>query len=286
MRTLSAALKDHFGGNALTLASLWTITRRDGVVIGYTDHDTDLTVGGMHYVSAPGFNRTSIQNSLDLTVDNLEIEIPFTDGHVTERDVRAGLYDSAAITLTACNFTNTSQSTMNLRTGWLGQWVISGGSCTVELRGMAQMLAMYVGENISILCRADFGDKRCKFDKASVTWQGTVATVAPTYFTGAYAAGAPPATLSYLQFGTVTWTSGPNTGFVMEIQNSGTGNDIYFYQPPPYPLSVGDGFAVAAGCDKTRATCATRWHNTVNLRAEPDVPGYARIFATPDFTGG
>ena len=47
--------------------------------------------------------------------------------------------------------------------------------------------------------------------------------------------------------------------------------------PMPYPVAVGDTFAISAGCDKSKATCKNRFNNLVNMRAEPDLPGQDKI---------
>jgi hypothetical protein len=48
MKTVSAALVSE----VTTLATSWKITRRDGVVLGFTDHVRDLDVEGVTYKAA------------------------------------------------------------------------------------------------------------------------------------------------------------------------------------------------------------------------------------------
>jgi hypothetical protein len=45
MRIIPPALQARLDGGATTLARCWIVTRRDGVVQGFTDHDEDLVVG-------------------------------------------------------------------------------------------------------------------------------------------------------------------------------------------------------------------------------------------------
>ena len=54
MKTVSAALAQHLAGDVTTLATCWKITRRDGVVLGFTDHVRDLDVDGVTYRAASG----------------------------------------------------------------------------------------------------------------------------------------------------------------------------------------------------------------------------------------
>jgi hypothetical protein len=54
MKTISTALAEHLAGDVTTLATCWKITRRDGVVLGFTDHVRDLDVDGVTYRAASG----------------------------------------------------------------------------------------------------------------------------------------------------------------------------------------------------------------------------------------
>ena len=67
MRTISTALTAHLAGEVLTTATLWKITRRDGQVFGFTDHDSDLTVSGVTYASTGGHTSSAMVWSDDLS---------------------------------------------------------------------------------------------------------------------------------------------------------------------------------------------------------------------------
>ena len=49
MKTVSAALAAHIAGPVTTLATCWRITRTDGLVFRFTDHDRDLAADGEVY---------------------------------------------------------------------------------------------------------------------------------------------------------------------------------------------------------------------------------------------
>ena len=86
MKTISTALAQHLAGEVTTLATCWQITRRDGVVLGFTDHVRDLEVDGVTYQAASGYTRTAIRGTADLAVDNLDVESVFSG----RRDHRGG----------------------------------------------------------------------------------------------------------------------------------------------------------------------------------------------------
>ena len=45
MRSVPAALQSKLDSGATTLAQCWVVRRRDGAVVGFTDHDRDLVAG-------------------------------------------------------------------------------------------------------------------------------------------------------------------------------------------------------------------------------------------------
>src|SRR3546814_12573831 len=47
----------------VTLAWCWRLSRRDGVVVGLTSHDRDLTVGGISYRSPPRMKPSAVETS-------------------------------------------------------------------------------------------------------------------------------------------------------------------------------------------------------------------------------
>jgi hypothetical protein len=79
MKTISAGLAQHLAAEVTTLATCWRITRRDGVVLGFTDYIRDLEVDGVTYEAASGYTRTAIRSTADLAVDNLDLESVFAD---------------------------------------------------------------------------------------------------------------------------------------------------------------------------------------------------------------
>ena len=52
----------------------WKITRKDGMVLGFTSHDEDITYDGLVYKAATGFAPTAVSTSGDMAVDNLDAE--------------------------------------------------------------------------------------------------------------------------------------------------------------------------------------------------------------------
>lgn len=163
MKQVTTALQAHFNGSLTTLATCWKVTRRDGVVLGFTDHDASKRIDGVLYLASSGYFRTAIANSATTSVDNLEIRGFLDNALISEMDLRNGAYDFAEVEIFAINWMDLSQGICRLRYGFFGEVTIRpSGLFVVELRGLMQLFSQTVGETIGPDCRADLGDERCK----------------------------------------------------------------------------------------------------------------------------
>src|SRR5579875_852094 len=91
-------------GEVTTLALCWRIERRDGVAIGLTDHDRDLTVDGLVHRAAPGMTPSAIKRSDGLDADTMDIAGALTSGAIAEADLLAGRWDGARVVLFAVDW--------------------------------------------------------------------------------------------------------------------------------------------------------------------------------------
>jgi len=171
--TTSPALLTHLAGDVLTLATLVTVTRRDGAVFGFTDHDRDISFAGNTY-QAGTYTASAISSTADMAVDNLEVASYLSGAVVTQSDLLAGLWNYARVLIEQVNYADLSMGARVLRKGTLGEISIGNLSFNTELRGLTQALQQTVGELTSIRCRADLGDARCGVNLAPLTVTGTV----------------------------------------------------------------------------------------------------------------
>ena len=163
MKTVLPALASHLAGAVTTLATCWRISRTDGAVFRFTDHDRDLVVDGEVYQASAAYSRTAIANDAGMGVDNLDVEGVFDSAAVTEEELRAGLFDRAEVRIFLVNWADPSMGILRLRRGWFGEVVLTEqGVFRTELRGLTQALSQRIGELYSPECRADLGDHRCR----------------------------------------------------------------------------------------------------------------------------
>ena len=69
---VSERFQAHLSSGHTTLARCWQVVRKDGVVLGFTDHDRDLSFDGVTYRADTGLSALSLAQSTGLSVDNTE----------------------------------------------------------------------------------------------------------------------------------------------------------------------------------------------------------------------
>jgi uncharacterized phage protein (TIGR02218 family) len=275
MRTLSPELKAHLAQETTTLATLVRVERQDGQVFGFTDASDDITYAGVLFRSNVGHTPTNVKTTSALNVDNLEIETYLDQSAITEADAQAGLWDYAAVEIAQVNYNDLSMGHMTLRKGWMGQIRTGRNQIIAELRGMMQPLQQIIGRIYAPACDADLGDARCGIALASYTVTGTVTAVASQHqLTDSSRAE----TDAYFEGGKLTFTSGDNAGYSMEVKIFAAGV-ITLQQGMPNPIAEGDAYSLSAGCDKLLSTCRDKFSNVVNFRGFPHVPGTDRLIS-------
>jgi len=278
MLTLSPAYIAHLNGTTTELCTCWKITRRDAVVLGFTDHPSDLVIGGLTYQAALGYTASDVRASADLAVDNLNLQGFIDSPSITEPDLMAGRWDFAEVEIFEVITSNLSAGVRRLRRGRIGEVSLGRTVFEAELRGLAQAFTQQLCELTSPTCRAALGDTRCKVALGPITVTGTVTSVTSrrvwTDSTRAEAAG-------WFTFGKLTWTTGANVGYSMEVKTHAGGGVMTLALPMPYAIAIGDAYSLVPGCDKLLATCIGKFANVLNFRGEPHLPGQDAILRGP-----
>jgi uncharacterized phage protein (TIGR02218 family) len=289
MKTLPPGLADHIDQETTTLAWCWKLVRVDGTVMGFTDHDRDLSFDSVTFEAASGFTATEIASSLGLAVDNLEVEGALSAAALTEADLAAGRYDGAAVEIWRVNWADPGSGSgagaypqrLLMHKGSLGEVSRGELAFTAELRGLAHALQQISGRTYQRLCDADVGDARCgvNLNTAEFKGSGTVDAVSDDRILTVSGLGAFEA--NWFRFGKLTWTSGNNSGLIGEVKAHSKGASVVLslWQRAPKAVQVGDTFEVTAGCDKTFETCKAKFDNVVNFRGFPHMPGNDRAFS-------
>jgi uncharacterized phage protein (TIGR02218 family) len=272
-------MQAHLDGGATTLCWCWRLTRGDGVVQGFTDHDRDLSFDGVTYEAVSGFSASQIESGLGLAVDNLTLSGALSSATLNEADLAAGMYDNAAIHIWRVNWAAPDQRVL-IRAGKLGEVTRSGGAFQAEIRGLAQALNQPVGRVFGHLCDADLGDGRC-----GIAISAAEGAVAAAYDNRRFAvSGLTDFAGGWFTGGKLAFSDGANAGRAMEVKRhavSGGIVTIELWQAMSAPVAAGDGFTVTPGCDKQFSTCKSKFSTAVNFRGFPYMPGNDAVLAAP-----
>src|SRR5690348_10086570 len=99
MRTIPFALQDKLDSGCTTLCRCWIVTRGDGAVQGFTDHDEDVVVGDVTCAAGTGLSASEAMQKLGLAADTSEFSGALSADTLNEDDLAAGRYDAATVAL-------------------------------------------------------------------------------------------------------------------------------------------------------------------------------------------
>ncbi|MFC7499846.1 DUF2163 domain-containing protein [Enterovirga sp. GCM10030262] len=252
-----------------TIAFCWRVERPDGVALGFTTHDRDLTIGDLAYRAAPGMLPSAITLSDGFDAGTLDVSGALTSDAISEADLEAGRWDGATVAIFMADWDDPDGEQLLLARGQLGDVSIEGHGFSAELRGPTARLDWPVVEQTSPECRAALGDKRCRVDMAGRT---RVTRIAAVVDEDVVEVASVAATANVYAYGRLRWMTGANSGLESAVLVS-SGVRMTLREPPPFAPEAGDLVEIAQGCDKRLATCSERFGNAVNFRGEPHLPG-------------
>ncbi|GGE11159.1 phage conserved hypothetical protein BR0599 [Gemmobacter megaterium] len=277
------SLLDHLATGATTVARCWRVTRADGVVLGFTDHDRDLVFDETVFAAGAGLSARALSQTTGLAVDNTEAAGALSDAAITEADLLAGRFDGAQVEAWQVNWADVTQRMLEFR-GTIGEVAQAGGAFQAELRGLTELLNQPQGRVYQVSCSAILGDGRCGVD---LTLGG--------YFEEREVEEADEGRVfrfaDFLGFddrwferGRLVVLSGAAAGLVEVIKNdrlSGRARSVELWQAIRAPVVAGDRIRLEAGCDRRAETCRLKFANFLNFRGFPHLPGEDWLAAVP-----
>lgn len=282
MKPWSDGLKALYAQTVTRLAQFWKVTRSDGQVFGFVDHDQDLTIAGVTYRAAEGLGTTAAQATADLQPGTMDVSA-FLEV-ATEGEMEAGIWDEAQVTAFEAPWdapppTLDATQANILTHGKLGQITRQTGRFTAQLHGMTEQLDTAIGRMYLPGCPWRLGDRRCQVNLAEWTRTGTVTGVGadPRYV---FSDGAQGEAAGWFAEGVITMTSGANVGRSMDIR-LWEPPTFTMHRPLPYPVAVGDTYSAVTGDDKTWNTCTVKFQNHNRFGGFPYLPGVDQVMQNP-----
>lgn len=290
MTTFPQALLDHLAGEATTVCTCWRLTRSDGTVLAFTDHDRRLTVDGTEHRPETGFAGSEARASLGMAIDTADVEGVLSSDAISEDDIGAGRYDGATVETLLVNWRAPGEFAL-LRKAVIGKIERRDGRFVAELESMAQALDRPRGRMIRRRCDAELGDARCGVDLEDPAYKGA-GTVTAADAGAILVGGLEDFASGWFTHGFITFTSGASAGTtVAAIAHEVDGSEARLVLWSPIAgLAPGDGLEVVAGCDKRFETCRAKFGNNMNFRGFPHLPGndaaYGYVNGQQVFDGG
>lgn len=265
----------HLATGATTVCRAWIVRRKDGVVLGFTDHDLDLPVDGVVCKADTGLTARALQQTSGLSVDNSEAMGALSDSAISEAEILAGRFDGALVRAFLVNWAAPEDWIEQFR-GSFGEITRSGGAFKAELRGLSEALNQAQGLSYQPSCSAVLGDARCRFVTTSPGYfsERSVETVTDNrVFEFSGFGGFDDRWFEHGRFEVLTGEAAGLVGVVKNDQLNGTTRRIELWQSLVATIIPGDMFRVIAGCSKTESTCRVKFNNFLNFRGFPHIPG-------------
>ncbi|PLK27417.1 DUF2163 domain-containing protein [Novosphingobium sp. TH158] len=264
-----------FSQSLETVATFWRVARRDGVTLGFTTHDGDLWFDGVLHRAVPGMLPSAIRRSADLEPDSAEVEGALSHDSISTADLAAGRFDGARVAIGLVDWRSLERHV--LYRGAIGQVVEEDGRFNADLVSRKAELQRDPVPRTSPTCRAAFCGPGCGLSAARFTHDARV--VGCGLDTGIIALEGIAVTQD-LVAGALRWLDGPLSGTGSEIAGV-SGNGVVLSLPLDVVPPTGTRVRLREGCDRTLATCSSRFGNAVNFQGEPHLPGNDLIARYP-----
>ncbi|SFG18542.1 phage conserved hypothetical protein BR0599 [Palleronia marisminoris] len=261
-----------------TLCRCWRLTCSDGRVFAFTDHDARLSFDGADFSPSDAMTARALEQTTGLSVDNSEAIGALSAAGLTEEDILAGRFDSAAVEIWQVNWSDLSDRRLSFR-GTLGEIERAGGAFKAELRGLTEQLNRPVGRLYQKQCAARFGDATCGMNADIYAVDVVVSRIEGAMIE--VTAGTAPA--EHYAFGTLRVLDGAASGQVVHVRGdrAADGARSLTLWDSVRGLAIGDRVKLIAGCDKRAATCREKFGNMLNFRGFPHLPTEDWVTAYP-----
>ncbi len=196
-------------------------------------------------------------------------------GTIDTEDLNVGKWDGATVQIYPVDRASLSSLGDPLFTGTVQPVTINpvGKSASFDIRGLSAQ-AESVIQTFSPMCRTDLFSSLCQLTAASFAKTGTVASIIDRFNITVSGISGSPAD-GWFNQGVGRNTT---TGMKFEIANwilSST--KLTTHLPICALFTVGDSVTIYPGCDKTKATCVSKFNNIINFQGEPHFRGAAAM---------
>lgn len=261
---------------ALFPARLVKITRLDGVILRIAEADESITVSGDTFTPLPGCEISAVKHVLGGEPGSMQINFAHSvGGTIDTAGLNHGFWDGAEVKLYVIDRNSISTLGDALFTGYIEPITLDpiGSSGSFDIRGLAARAEAFI-QTYQPMCRTDLFSPLCQLVAASFAQTGTVGTIVDRFNITVAGLASPPADGWFNQGVGVT-----AAGFNFEIAQWTQGSlTLRTYLPIcATRFTVGQSLTLYPGCDKTGATCRTKFNNKINFQGEDHFLGINSI---------
>lgn len=215
--------------------------------------------------SVVGIEVDSMNVTLYAGVQDLINGIPFP------QFVANGGFDGARVQVDRCfmpSYGDTSAGVVNIFTGRVSDVKPSRTEIQLSVTSDLELLNAPMPRNVySPACSHNLFDSGCGASKAAFSAATACATGTTNLVINCSLAQA----AGHFDAGTITFNSGQNAGASRTVK-SYTPGVFVLSLPLPFVPAVGDAFTAYAGCDKSQATCNSKFNRLASFRGFPFIP--------------
>lgn len=280
MSDAPADLTALLASGSATVCRAWVVTRRDGVRLGFTDHDAPITVDGVACRPDSGALGSAVERRLGLQVDRADIRGALDDDRVTEADIAAGLYRLAEVATWLVDWSGGA-------TPWLfdralvGEVRRRGAAWVWELTDPLAVSAQPEGAVIQRRCAWVLGDANCGVDLAAPAFEGAFEVTGVSGLRRLFVSGLGGFDAGWFTRGVASWTVGDNAGTTSDVRLHRDG-ELALLDPPTRAPQIGDAGTVTAGCAHTVEACREKFANGERFGGHPFSVTEAEFFGYPE----
>jgi uncharacterized phage protein (TIGR02218 family) len=266
------------GGGIINKADVYTVTLPTGQVLRWSGSDVAMTVHSNLFAIGPGIVRNRMRwvvgvetSTLDLTLT--DIAGTSINGVPLYAFARARGFFGAWVLLERVFWGGADSGpvgALHWFSGRVAECEVDRYAARITARSATELLDVQVPRDVyQPGCLNTLGDALCGVNLATATASGaagSASTADRTTFNHSLAQAA-----GWGDLGVLTMTSGANTGLRRTVRKH-TGTTLQVLQPWPFAVASGDTFTLRAGCDKTQATCTSKFANLARFRGMPYIP--------------
>lgn len=275
MKASTPELDALLASNEFRLADLYTVTLKVGGVLYYTSADIPLAWDG-HTFTPITISRGSTRIVAGIEVDSMNMEITPGAQHTIAgqpflASVLAGVLDGAEIKVQRAYLAGWRQpvvGALHRFEGAVSDAELDGITAQLRVVSLLSILNTKMPRNVyQAACAHSLYDAGCGVSKAAFGATGLIQSGATkeALVTNLLQAD------GYFTQGMVTFVTGQNAGQSRTVKAHASGV-LTLANPLRWTPAIGDQFTAWPGCDKTMATCSSRFSNLSKFRGCPWIP--------------